>query len=220
MSKKIPECMDRELPWKTALFAKATAGNTTFVKKSYYLMQTQRLLKVSFATTVFVLISFVESYACKCETPATVGEGYTRSDVIVSGKVLTIDTVFLYQTVSAEDAIEVRARLNDENRQFFEKLSILKVQFEITEVFKGSVTGSIIIYTPLMSATCGYRFKAAGRYIVYGSAANFLAGIIADGEGSKAYHTAGAFWTNTCTRTAGYDFREAEQLTILRDKNN
>jgi hypothetical protein len=59
MSKKIPECMDRELPGKTALFAKATAGNTTFVK-NFLLIRTmhsffrQLLLHYIFASKAII----------------------------------------------------------------------------------------------------------------------------------------------------------------------
>jgi hypothetical protein len=169
-----------------------------------------------------ILLTFCgRSYACKCNGPGTVKESFKSSELIIYGKVISRDTVVLSETINEGDAKEVRARLNDDKQQlqYFEMTYVLKIELEIIEKFKGdSVRKSIVIYTPLLSASCGYRFEKGKEYIVYASKNNFLSFLFKKEYENKRYKKDNAYWTSHCTRTTEYTKLEADELKVLRSK--
>ncbi len=171
--------------------------------------------------TTILLTLCGQSFACKCNERGTVKESCKSSELIIHGKVISKDTVVLSETINEEDAKEVRARLKDdkEKLQYFEMTYVLKVELEITENFKGdSIRKTIIIYTPLLSASCGYRFEKGKEYIVYASKNNFLSFLFKKERENKKYKQNNVFWTSHCTRTTEYTKLEADELKLLKIK--
>jgi hypothetical protein len=171
--------------------------------------------------TTIILGLFGQSYACKCNGPGTVKESFKSSELIVYGKVISKDTVILSETIKEEDAKEVRERLKDSKQklQYFEMTYVLKYELEIIEKYKGNaLRKKIVIYTPLLKASCGYRFEKGKEYLVYASKGNFLSMLFRKERENKPYEKDNAFWTNHCTRTTEYIKSEADELKLLRSK--
>jgi hypothetical protein len=171
--------------------------------------------------TTILLIFWEQGYACKCNGPGTVKESFKSSELIIYGKVVRRDTVVLSKTINEGEAKEVRARLKDEKQrlQDFEMTYVLRIELEIIEKFKGDrVRKSIVIYTPLLSASCGYRFEEGKEYIVYASKNNFLSFIFKEESENKKYKKDNAYWTSHRTRTTEYTKLEEDELKVLRSR--
>lgn len=176
-------------------------------------------MKATLTLTTLVLIVCVQTYACKCNGPGSVKDGFKNHSLVVYGKVIRLDTVTLSETLEQADAREVVERLKKDQQQlkFFKMTYVLKVELEIIEAYKGeSLRKSVVIFTPLRSASCGYWFEKAKEYIVYASPHNFLSFIFREEDTAKPYKKENAFWTNHCTRTAMYSQAEDDQLKILQ----
>ncbi|HYD90332.1 MAG TPA: hypothetical protein VEA37_02465 [Flavobacterium sp.] len=179
-------------------------------------------LKLILTTTILSGL-FGHSYACKCNGPATVKESFKSSEVIVYGTVISADTVLLSETVKEKDAKEVKARLKSDKQKLrhFERTYVLKIELETIEKYKGdNLRKRVVIYTPLLGASCGYRFEQGKEYIVYGSKNNFLDFLFKKERKNKRYEKDNAFWTSHCTRTAEYIKSEADELKLLRSKRD
>jgi hypothetical protein len=175
-------------------------------------------MRLKFVLTTIVLGLFGYSYACKCGGPGTVKESYKGADLIVYGRVITKDTVALYETIKNEDVKRVKDGLKDDKQklQLFEMTYVVKVALEITENFKGEIhQKTIVICTPLLSGTCGFRFGQGKDYIIYASKKNFLAFLFQKENENKGLEKENTFWTTHCTRTTEDVKSEADQLRAL-----
>ncbi len=174
------------------------------------------MIRLILTTILFVL--FGAAYACKCVGPGTVKESFNKADLVVYGEVASIDTVRLAETINVEEAKVVEQKLRDDLKRHFKMTYVLKVNLTIIEIFKGeTLRHDIVIYTPLRSATCGYRFRMGEEYIVYGSGRNFLSFLFHKEEDGRAFRKEGAFWTTHCTRTSVYSKAEADELSLLKE---
>jgi len=176
-------------------------------------------MRLKFILTIIILGLFGQGYACKCGGPGTVKESFKSTDLIVYGKVISIDTVVLPETIKKGDVVRVKESLKSDKQklEYFEMTFVLKTEFEIIEKYKGnSHPKTIVIYTPMLSATCGYRFKKGEEYIVYASTKNFLAFMFQKGNETKRFEKNNTFWTTHCTRTTEYAKLEADELRLLK----
>lgn len=174
---------------------------------------------LKYLVTIILLGLFTTTYACKCGGVGTVTESYKATDLIVHGKVVTIDTVLLPETVTEDDARRIEENLMNDKKglQYFKMTYVLKIGFEIVTKYKGrSDPKKVVIYTPVLSGTCGYRFKKDKEYIVYASTRNFLDFFFQEENETKIFEKENAFWTTHCTRTAEYSKQEAAELNLLK----
>lgn len=173
---------------------------------------------LKFILSIFIILLTSQSYACKCEGPATVKESFKSAELIVYGKVVKKDTVLFSETIEKEGVNQVKEWLKDDKQKLFmfEMTKVIKVQLQIVEMFKGNPTAeTVVIYTPLLSASCGYRFENGTEYIIYASKKNFLDVFFNTGDRSKE----NTFWTTHCTRTTAYKKLEADELRTLKHKD-
>lgn len=180
-------------------------------------------MKFKFLLTVVVFGFAGEGYACKCGGPGTVQESFESTELIVYGKVVRKDTVQLFETIEEENVSEVRKGLRDDEQllQLFDKTYVLRIELEIIEKYKGeNIQKTVIIYTPLLSASCGFRFQKDQRYIVYASSKNFMNFLFRNKDGSKRYERKDTFWTSHCTRTTEYVRLEADELRTLKSQRH
>jgi hypothetical protein len=176
-------------------------------------------MKLKFILTTLLLGLFWQGYSCKCGGPGTVKESFASTDLIVHGKVISIDTVLLPETIKEVEVKGIKERLKNDKRklQDFEMTHVLKIGFEIIEKYKGSShPKKVVIYTPLHSATCGYRFKKGKEYIVYASTKNFFALTFQNENETTRLEKENTFWTIHCTRTAEYAKSEAAELRRVK----
>ena len=140
---------------------------------------------------------------------------------MVSGQVLSKELVPFSQTIRPDSVSAIKERLKDDkqNLQFFEMSYIFKIDLAIVERYKGTdLRATVTIYTPMHSASCGYKFELGKSYIVYASK-NSLGFMFRDkvdlSNGSQKENT---YWTNHCSRTTEYNSTEAEELRLLSEK--
>ena len=175
-------------------------------------------MRLKLILTTLVLGLFGHSYACKCGGPGTVKESYKSTDLVVYGRVITKDTISLSETIKNEDVNKVKDGLKDDKQklQRFEMTYVVKVELEIMEKFKGEIhQKTVVIYTPLLSATCGFRFEKGSDYIIYASKTNLLTFLFQKESENNRLEKENTFWTNHCTRTTQYVKLEADELRAL-----
>lgn len=180
-------------------------------------------MRFKFLLTIIIFGVAGEVYACKCGGPGTVQESFESTELIVYGKVVSKDTVRLYETIKEEDVGEVREELKEDKQllHFFDMTYVLKLELEIIEKYKGeNLRRTVIIYTPLLGASCGFRFQKGQHYIVYASSKNFMNFLFQNTDGSRRHEKEGTFWTTHCTRTTEYAKLEADELRTLKEKRN
>jgi hypothetical protein len=116
--------------------------------------------------------------ACECDTTPPPCRAFWRSDVVFSGRVDTIE----YVEAPAPE------------------YSHYRVTFVVDLVLRGPSASQLVIKTASSGASCGFEFREAESYIVYG------------------YNKRGAIWTGRCGRTrplsqAAEDLEYAAGLT-------
>ncbi len=94
----------------------------------------------------FFLFNPTCAYACSCLPPGTPQEELGRSDAVFAGKV-----VALSGRVDAGAAESV------------------DVTFEVSRVWKGAESRTVLLKTPGSSASCGFNFEQGQEYVVYAS---------------------------------------------------
>lgn len=104
-------------------------------------------MKKFFLTLTLITLSSISAFACSCieeniSLKKKVEKAYTTSDVIFTGKVISIK----------------------DNKDS----SLLEVVFDVTNVVKGITNKKTIsIFTENSSAACGYSFNPGRNYLVY-----------------------------------------------------
>ena len=93
---------------------------------------------------VLLLASLLPAHACDCAEPPDPLEAMAHHDAVFSGRVVAIEIV-------------------DRGMRWFDKA----VTFEKLDCWKGAHAGTLVVYTPLNSAGCGYDFQVGVEYLVY-----------------------------------------------------
>jgi hypothetical protein len=178
-------------------------------------------MKLILALTTLVLLQARPCYACKCAGPATVEESYKRADLIVYARVVRKDTVFLPETMQGDEVKKIREELEGNRKRLtlFERTPVARIELEVIDEFKGGyASGTVVVYTPLLSASCGFRFEVNTEYIIYASGMNFMSSFFRHPDHSYGSGKDNSFWTNHCTRTTAFRRSEAQELTGLKRK--
>ena len=159
------------------------------------------------------------SLACSCEEPGTVKESFDYSDIVVYGTVVSRSYITFRETMESEKGDSLNNLLTDHDNELLNSEMILKIEFEISKVYKGQTTSdTIIIYTGRSLASCGYSwFKEGEDYIIYGSDESYCYGLFTNDENANL-EKSGTFWTNHCSRTTEYNEQEANELDKLKMK--
>ncbi|HZY81125.1 MAG TPA: hypothetical protein VFE50_16490 [Cyclobacteriaceae bacterium] len=176
-------------------------------------------MRLKFMLLPVLLLFATYSYACKCGGPGTVKESFIGGEVIVSGRVLRKELIAFSQTINPDSVSVVKARLNNDKQKlrFFEMNYIFKIDFQITDKYKGlHLTDTVTIYTAMNSASCGYKFEVGKYYIVYARKENDLSAMfLGSDDRNRDLERKDTYWTNHCTRTTEYNSMEAEELRAL-----
>jgi hypothetical protein len=128
--------------------------------------------------------------ACSCAAIPPIREGVLRSDVVVTGDVVSIDTV------------TIEPRSDGHTRQMI-RYGILPEKF-----FKGDHADTLFVLSGRDVSECGFMFEIGKQYIVYATKAD-----VSD-PGSDVLHAVNV--TSRCTRTRLYTEAEVRELELLR----
>lgn len=85
------------------------------------------------------------AFACSCVQPGTPAQELANSDAVFAGEVLNIQTPLIVRS-SAD---------------------LTRVIFNVAQVWKGSVTRTLAVWTSSSEASCGFSFMVRQQYIVY-----------------------------------------------------
>lgn len=168
---------------------------------------------------LLIILGTSNSLACSCEEPGSVEESFNYSDAVFLGKVINTSFVTFAESIKTEAADSIRKNLDENKLSLFDSEFIMKVEFEITKCYKGNIfNDTIIIYTTLTSASCGYRgFEIGKDYIVYSSTKSYAFWTFMKNADENAFEQQNTYWTNQCTRTAEYNYAEAKELENLME---
>lgn len=95
------------------------------------------------------------TYACKCATPGPPSEELLNSDLVFSGRVISIQSI---------DGVDGAASDPDPEVPDF---GVYSVEFDVETVWKGTVLETIYLTTNRDSASCGFTFAEGTSYVVY-----------------------------------------------------
>jgi hypothetical protein len=176
-------------------------------------------MKLKIIFTTFILLLWTHVYACKCNGPGTVKESYPGAAVVVHGKVVSKKVVSFASTMKVKAAGDVRKKLASDAQklQLFESNFIFEIKLQVIEKFKGNVGDTVILYTTINGASCGYQFETEKQYIVYAYAkSHSYRFFLTEPERNGNFEKENTYWTNHCTRTAVYYKSEADELRKIK----
>ena len=133
--------------------------------------------KTPFLILIFIIsLSYVN--ACSCIPPGPPEESLEGATAVFAGKVVDIDKPFVKTSF----------------------MDMMKVEFEVSKVWKGPAYTTIFVQTATPGASCGYPFEKGKEYLVY------------------AYGTENTLSANLCSRTRLLS-RAQEDLIALGQGN-
>lgn len=139
-----------------------------------------------------------EALACRCSGIPNIKEGVERSEIVISGKVLS------EEYWSKDKGSEV---LSDDFNPH--GISFTIIQLQVENIYKSFMHfDTITIITPTHESACGFNFEIGRRYIVYAwiSDKRFAKNWIENSVDNLV------FSTGLCTRTIEWNFKEHEDL--------
>ena len=155
--------------------------------------------KSSILMFVLILISIGEVYACSCLN-TRIKEGFKRSDLIFTGKVVDEKWETTTEKISGTDKTEEYKRVT--------------YTFQIIEFIKGKgFVNEVKITTSGMGESCGMTFNIGSEYLIYSYKAEHRAtpNLYLISEKVKPFYT-----TDLCTRTNELKNIKTKELKKLK----
>lgn len=176
-------------------------------------------MRVLLTIILFLTFGIHTAKACKCQGQNDVQTEFEGTKVIVHGKVLNKSFVSYASTLSTEKLNAIREKYKSDSQKlaFLESESIIKVELEIIESYKGNgQKNKITVYTSRSSASCGFLgFKVDEDFLIYLSPKSQMDFMFS--KASNGAKDSSVLWTNHCTRTKGFDKSEHQKLCKLKN---
>jgi CRISPR/Cas system-associated exonuclease Cas4 (RecB family) len=153
-------------------------------------------MKLTFFLPILMFGLAGDGYACKCGGPGTVQESFERTELISLRKSIKQRHYSISETLNEEGVAEVREGLKEDTQilQLFDNTYVLELELEIIEKYKGGhLWRTLIIYAPLLSASCRFRFQNDKHYIVYASSKNFMNFLLQNKDGTDLHERENTF---------------------------
>lgn len=177
---------------------------------------------------LFILFRLTIS-ACSCMDSPTTEQAYKRSDLVIQGRIVGIDTINSSNSLLYDKkGIKIgRYRYTPHIENFLRVKMIIEKSFKLI----ADLPDTIYVLTKLESDACGYPFPpfvgegvlpdSYYRFIVYGNKwiekkiirtkkGNRYVGQIKESQSSET------FFTNTCSRTQHLNEKELKNLSVLK----
>lgn len=147
--------------------------------------------------------SYDSSFACKCTGPGTVKSGVEGASVVFTGTVLKIEYQGLADTIHPDSLAVARSLPHEGAKNYLDVPMVLKATLSVTNTFKGVLKNdTIVVYTGIRGATCGFKFETGKAYTVYGTTDNYMYNFFRlDRKRFKKFDKKGIYWTSICSRT-------------------
>ncbi|HZY80552.1 MAG TPA: hypothetical protein VFE50_13590 [Cyclobacteriaceae bacterium] len=159
--------------------------------------------RISLLLAVFLFTGFVRSLACTCPAQATVPAAYDGSTIVFTGKVLKVEYHGLAETLNPDSVEVARSLPHESSKSYLDAPMVLKATMLVTNEFKGvKKKDTIIVYTGIRGATCGFKFETNKEYTVYGTTENYMYMFLrVDRKRFRTFSKRGVYWTSICSRT-------------------
>ena len=156
--------------------------------------------------SLLVLVLFIVSspaLACTCGTPLAVDKAVKNSSVVFTGVVMKIEYFGLGETMIADSLALARSISPHAAKNFLEVPMVLKATLLVTNDFKGvKKNDTIVMFTGIRGATCGFKFETNKEYTVYGTTENYMYMFLyVDRQRFRNFSKKGIYWTSICSRT-------------------
>jgi len=147
--------------------------------------------------------SSISSFACKCAGQSTVKAGVDAASVVFTGTVIKVEYETLAETIDPDSLSIARSLPHEGTRNYLDMPMVLKATFVVTDDFKGvAKMDTVVVYTGIRGATCGFKFEAGKDYTVYGTTENYMYSFFRlDRQRFKNFTRKGIYWTSVCSRT-------------------
>lgn len=147
--------------------------------------------------------SYVHSFGCTCPAQSSVQASYDGSTVVFTGKVLKVEYFGLAETLIPDSVRVARSLPHDNSKAYLDTPMVLKATMVVTNPFKAlAKNDTIVVYTGIRGATCGFKFEKNKEYTVYGTTENYMFMFLrVDRKRFRNFCKKGVYWTSICSRT-------------------
>jgi hypothetical protein len=156
---------------------------------------------------LFLLVIFsygyIQSFGCTCPSQTSVQASYDASTVVFTGKVLKTEYFGIAETL-IPDSVNVARSLPHENlKGYLDTPMVLKATILVTNPFKRvAKNDTIVVYTGIRGASCGFKFEMNKEYTIYGTTENYMYMFLrVDRKRFRNFSKKGVYWTSICSRT-------------------
>ena len=94
-------------------------------------------------------------YACKCVTPGPPSEELGNSDLVISGRVVSIQSIDGRDGAAADPDAEAP------------DFGVYGIELDVEAVWKGTAQETVYLTTNRDSASCGFTFVEGASYVIY-----------------------------------------------------
>jgi hypothetical protein len=125
------------------------------------------------------------------------------SSVVFTGVVLKVEYFGLGETMISDSLAVARSLAPHAAKNFLEAPMVLKATMLVTNEFKGvKKSDTIVVYTGIRGATCGFKFETNKEYTVYGTSESYMYMFLyVDRNRFRNFTRKGIYWTSICSRT-------------------
>ena len=160
------------------------------------------LVRLAVLLAVFCLPS-TSSFACKCAAQGSIKASVEGSSAVFTGMVIKVEYSGLAETIDPDSLQLARSLPNESPKNFLDTPMILKATMVVTNDFKGvAKNDTIVVYTGIRGATCGFKFEANKEFTVYATNENYMFMFLrVDRARFRNFSKKGVYWTSICSRT-------------------
>jgi len=166
--------------------------------------------------SLLAVLSIITSplLACNCGAPQSVDKAIKGSSIVFTGVVMKIEYFGLGETMIADSLPLARSLAPHSTKNFLDAPMVLKATMLVTNEFKGvKKKDTIVVYTGIRGATCGYKFERNKEYTVYGTSDSYMYMFLyVDRNRFRNFTKKGIYWTTVCSRTTHFVGREQTLL--------
>ncbi|RYY53371.1 MAG: hypothetical protein EOO05_21150 [Chitinophagaceae bacterium] len=175
-----------------------------------------------FVFVIGCMVAVSDAAACSCRPLGTVAEEFQKSDYVIKGRVLSVDTVTI------TDAIRLKRGLRFWKPKFeYSTHQMLMAKLVVEKGYKSvrQLDDTVYVFTGMQTAACGYPFspagntgegRASGEYLVYGMKTDKTAASYSVGDsGKKKIKASSHLVTGLCMATKQSNKEEEGQLAAM-----
>lgn len=104
--------------------------------------------------------------ACSCAEMPPPKEAVEEADAVFTGEVVEVRVIKQWQDIAGDKHLDGGGIVFEDEQIGY--TPVLYTRFDVFGVWKGVDSKSVWVRSGYFGASCGYKFKVGGRYLVYG----------------------------------------------------